>query len=295
MKLGLLFPVAMLASSLFASGCAVDASDDGSGSEDGDSIVDDSAALSSGVNGSACLQSPYNCKLRAAGGNRIDTAAGDEEWSVGSGYVLDGNGDPMTLQTPSMLKFNYGQARVMNGKLHLLAMSTANGSSGWFPLDAIAGKASIDAKVGRVKAEDPGGGSMACYEVTDRDIDDDYAAKKVVYDADGSHERVGDYMPLLRKNGAKYANLAFNVPGVALGGPAIDIFPVGTKFQRVQVPTVSGKPHLAVKLYVKGSSGHYTKRSGTLDFYYGYVKLEGGAKRFGWMAAPALEASSGCK
>lgn len=295
MKLGLVFPVAMLAASLVVSGCALDATDDGSGSDDGDSVVDDAAALSSGVNGSACLQSPYNCKLRAAGGNRIDTAAGGEDWSVGSGYVLDGDGDRMTLQAPGTLKFNYGQARVMDGKLHLLAMSTSNGSSGWFPLDAIAGKDSIDAKVGRVKAEDPRAGSMACYEITDRDIDADYAAKKVVYDTDSSHERVGDYMPLLRKNGTKYANLAFNVPGLALGGPAIDIFPVGTKFQRVQVPTASGKPHLAVKLYVKGSSGHYTKRSGTLDFYYGYVKLGDGTKRFGWMAAPALEASGGCK
>ena len=75
------------------------------------------------VNGSACLQSPYNCKLRASGGNRIDDAAGYEDWTVSSAYVLDGNGDPMILQTPGKLKFNYGQARVMDGQLHLLAMS----------------------------------------------------------------------------------------------------------------------------------------------------------------------------
>ena len=294
MKLASVAPFALLATSIFVGGCAVDATGTDGADSDEDSVVDDSAALTSGVNGSACLQSPYNCKLRASGGNRIDDAAGYEDWTVSSAYVLDGNGDPMILQTPGKLKFNYGQARVMDGQLHLLAMSTANGSSGWFPLDSISAKDSIDAKVGRVYAEDPKDGPMACYEITDQDIDDEYAAKKVVYDTKSSHERVGDYMPLVRNNGTKYANLAYNVPGLALGGPAIDILPVGTKFQRVSVPTDSGKPHLAVKLYVKASNGHYTKRSGTLDFYYGYVKLDDGTKRFGWMAAPALKATGGC-
>ena len=293
MKLGLISRATTLVAAAFAlSGCAADAQ---SGDGEETDVVDDSAALSSGVNGSACLESAYNCKLRAVGGNRVLDPNGDESWKVTRASVRDGNGDAMTVQPAGDLKFNYGQARVLNGQLHILAMATSNQSAGWFPLDSVAEQNALDTSIDRVKAQDPGGSKLGCYEISGSDPDPNLVDKKVVKDATGSHEKAGDYLPLVRENGGRYANLAFNVPGLALGGPSIDIYPAGTKFQRVSVPTQSGRPHLAVHTYVKASDGHYTKASGTLDFYYGYVVASDGTKRFGWMAAPALTASTHCK
>lgn len=280
--------------SLALTGCAADAQS-GDDESTGADVVDDSQPLTAGVNGGACLESAYNCKLRDSGGNRIAKTDGSEDWAVTSATVLDGDGRPTTIEPDGTLKFNYGQARVMNGKLHLLAMSTANGSAGWFPLDSVVSKTALDPRVGRAYAQDPRQGKMACYEISNTEPDATLVAKKVVKDAQDQHERAGDYLQLTRTNGLRYANLAFNVPGLALGGPSIDIHEAGTKFQRVRVPTKNGQPHLAVQLYVKASDGHYTKKSGTLDFYYGYVVSPDGTKRFGWMAAPALEPSSGCK
>ncbi|MEO8873982.1 MAG: hypothetical protein ABI461_00215 [Polyangiaceae bacterium] len=296
MKLGLISQVvtsfALGAAAMTLSACAMDAQ---SGADEETDVVDDTAALSAGVNGGACLGSAYNCKLREVGGNRVLSAAGDESWAVTSAKVLDGNGDAIAVEPKGDLKFNYGQARVMNGALHILAMSTASKSAGWFPLDSVASKSALDKGIGRVKAQDPGEGKMACYEVSNSAPDAGLVDKKVVKDADDAHEKAGDYLPLVRSNGGRYANLAYNVPGLSLGGPSIDIYPAGTKFQRVTVPTQSGRPHLAVHTYVKASDGHFTKPSGTLDFYYGYVVARDGTKRFGWMAAPALVASTHCK
>lgn len=74
-----------------------------------------------------------------------------------------------------------------------------------------------------------------------------------------------------------------------------DHFPAGVKFQRVDVPTSSGRPSIAIPLWVQDGAGRYRKQSGTLRFLYGYVRTPGGTRRFGWMARPALEVSSGCR
>lgn len=262
--------------------------------EEDESIAEDDEALFAGVNGKACARSPYNCKLRAKGGNAIDNAEGEELWGVLHDYIVDGNGDPMIMNTWNRMRFNYGQDRRMNGRTYVYARSSSNGSSGWFPIDKVKAEASLRKRVGEVNAKDPGRGKMACYEIRDSHSES-LAAKKVVYDAKTDNERAGDYLPLPRKNGQRYSNLAFSVPGSALGAPAIDIFPAGTKFQRVDVPTSDGRPSLDVPLWVKSSSGRYTKRSGSLKFVYGYVTTKDGTKRFGWIALPALKKSSGCK
>ncbi len=248
-----------------------------------------------GVNGGACVESPYNCKLRVKGGNRVETGAGVELWAVGSGRsVRDGDGDPMIASSFEHLRFNFGQKRLLAGKVHVLAMATSNNSAGWFPIDEVRAEASLRERLGDVDAKDPSQGPMACYAIrATHDPGDDL--KKVVYDSKSANERASDYMPLLRRNGKPYANLAFNTPGFGLGGVAIDIFPAGTKFQRVQVPTASGRPSIDVPLWAKAPGGGYTRRAGELAFVYGYVRADDGTRRFGWMALPALSPSSGCR
>ncbi len=264
----------------------------GDGAEDPASTDE---ALSAGVNGSACIFSPYNCKLRAAGGARVTTAdPNDDSWGVATGAAIrDGNGTVLATSSSTRLTFNYGQVRNLAGKHHAFALSTSNGSAGWFPIDAIQGKSSFENKVGSVHAHDPHQGQMACYRIRDAH-DPELELKKVNYDTTAEHERAGDYLPLVRKNGKRSANLAFNVPGHALGGVAIDHFPAGAKFQRVVVPTSSGRPSIDIPLWVKDAQGRYRKQDGTLKFVYGYVVSATGDKRFGWMAYPALEPTTGC-
>jgi hypothetical protein len=81
------------------------------------------------------------------------------------------------------------------------------------------------------------------------------------------------------------------VPGFGLGGPAIDIFPAGTRFRRIDVPTTTGEPSITIPLWAKDGSGDYKKQSGTMKFIYGYVNTEPGTKRFGWMSLDALVAT----
>ncbi len=285
--------VALAALGALTAGCSADSGDEANDDAD---VVSDDAALSGGANGGACLESPYNCKLRVNGGNRVADATGSIDWETKGGTVRDGMGNPIAEEkSGAHLKFNFGQARVLGGKLHILAMTTAARSAGWFPLDGVVKKSELQKAIGRVNGDDPQMGKMACYEISNVEPNAALAAKKVVFDATDTHERAGDYLPLTRANGKRYANLAYNVPGLALGGPSIDILAAGTKFQRVGVPTSATGPHLGVKLYVQNSDGHYTKRDGTLFFYYGYVVAADGAKHFGWVARDALQVSSGCK
>ncbi|HET9622156.1 MAG TPA: hypothetical protein VFP84_12370 [Kofleriaceae bacterium] len=288
-------------------GCMAEASDDGVDVQDqvGD-LVNTSrvhaAALVAGVNGTACTASPFNCKLRADGGSRVTTASGLDSWGIALGAsVRDGNGTAMITQTSSdpspRMTFNFGQTRALAGKAHALALSTSNGSSGWYPLDHILGETSFRNQVGEVNAKDPGRGSMACYEIANTS-DPTLELKKVVFDSqegiDG-HERAGDYLPIVRNNGNRSANLVFSVPGFSLGGATVDHFPHGTKYQRVSVPTDSGLPSITIPLWVQDSAGRFRTQSGTMRFFYGYVRSAAdGVKRFGWMAEDALVVSSGC-
>jgi len=285
------FFFALLASALpLLAGCA---SESGGVADEADG-TETAAALTAGVNGSACLHSPFNCKLRESGGNRVTDVAGGEQWAVGPGVVRDGDANVMISDTNGgHIQINYGQIRHFAGATYVLAMSTVNASAGWYPIDAVVDQDSLRARIGNVDAKDPHQGTMACYEIAN-DADASLIEKKVVRDAKGAHERAGDYMSLPRANGRRYANLAFNAPGDALGAPAVDIFPAGTKFQRVDVPTESGKPHLSVQLYVQAADGHFTQPSGTMTFIYGYVTSVGGVRRFGWMALDALHPSQGC-
>lgn len=254
------------------------------------------AGLVPGVNGDACKVSPYNCKLRVSGGNRVATNDPDDDnsWAVQQGVpVLDGNGDVMAISTKTRAKFNYGQKRSFGGEDYVFAMSTSNSSAGWMPLSSILGAESFASKVGHVSAKGAGLEEMGCYEVKSSH-DPVLELEKVVYDSKSTHERAGDYLPLPRANGQRSVNLVFNVPGFALGGPAIDHFPAGTKFQRLDVPTDHGAPSIDIPLYVKDSKGRYRKKSGTMKFVYGYVLAATGTKRNGWMAYDALKVSSGC-
>ncbi len=273
-----------------ATGCLVAASESESSSEEVDASED---ALTPGVNGSACLHSPYNCKLRASGGQRVPNA-NDDSWGVDQGApIVDGNGDLMIVSSKDHMTFNYGQTRHIFGVTYAFALSTSNGSAGWFPMSAIKSEDVFRDRVGEVNAKDTGGKRMGCYAIRSS-VDESLIEKKVVYDTTASHQRAGDYLPLVRTNGQRYANLAFNVPGFALGGPAIDIYPSGTKFQRVDVPTDTGRPSIDIPLWVKDGSGRYRKQDGTMKFIYGYIVSKPGHQRFGWMAYPALKVSSAC-
>jgi hypothetical protein len=267
--------------------------------DDDDDLVDTSSELSgatfAGVNGDHCIASKYNCRFRA-GSSRVQNAAGGETWAVEPGAsIRDGNGDVLTVQTGDRMTFNYGQTRALAGKAHALALSTTNGSAGWYPFDHIVSETSFRDHVGNVDAHDPHDGKMACYEIKSSH-DAGIELKKVVYDSkvgpDG-HERAGDYLPLVRENGRRSANLIFSVPGFGLGGATSDHFPAGTKFRRVEVSTRSGRPSISIPLWVANSAGRYVVRSGSMRFVYGYI-VGDGVKRFGWMALDALTVSTGC-
>ena len=204
--------------------------------------------LMAGVNGSACKASVYDCKLRASGGNRIEVKAGDASWDVTPGAMLrDGDGDALVPSKSTQPEFNYGQVRKFGGVDHALAMTSSNGSAAWFPIDSIQDKSVFLAKVGHVSAHGVGLAKMGCYAIRNSS-DASLEPKKVVYDATDTHERAGDYLPLLRANGKRSANLTFNVPGFGLGGVAIDHFAAGTKFRRLDVPTTSDAPSIDVPL-----------------------------------------------
>ena len=251
-------------------------------------------ALVPGVNGDACLYSPYNCKLRVEGGNRVLTNDGSDSWGVTPGQAIrDGNGTVLNTSTNTTMKFNYGQVRTFVGEPHAFAMSTSNGGAGWVPMASILGRSSFEQKVGHVSAMSEGLARMGCYEVKNSS-DPNLEPKKVVYDSTSSNEAAGDYLPKVRANGLRSVNLAFNCPGASLGAPAVDHYPAGTKFQRVDVPTDSGAPSIDVPLWVQDASGRYRQQDGVLKFVYGYVISANGAKRVGWIPYDALQASSEC-
>ncbi|WP_420718301.1 hypothetical protein [Pyxidicoccus sp. MSG2] len=262
----------------------------------GEGLAAQQQAAYSGVNGTYCLESPYNCKLQDPGGNRVPTNdPADDNWGLVTGVpIRDGNGTVVGTNTRTSSAFNYGQTRTFAGELHAFAVSTSNSSAGWLPMSAILGRTSFEQKVGHVSALGSGLTKMACYAVRNWH-DPALEVKKVVYDTTSANERAGDYLPLVRANGLRSVNLIFNVPGMALGGPAVDHFPAGTKFQRLDVPTDNGAPSIDIPLWVKDSAGRYRTQSGTMKFIYGYViAATTGTKRNGWMAYDALEVSSGC-
>jgi hypothetical protein len=280
---------------LLATACTVgdDELDDIEGEADDETLTIEAARYAQGVNGNFCIASPYNCRFHE-GGSRVMTQGGGESWGIVTGAsVRDGNGNPLTTQTGTRLVFNFGQTRLLAGKAHALALTTSNGSAGWYPIDHIKGEASFRQQNGEVNGRDPGQGTMACYEVRNS-----HAAsielKKVVKDSTATNERAGDYLPLVRANGVRSANLVFSVPGFGLGGATTDHFRAGTKFQRVQVPTSSSRPSITIPLWIKNSAGRYLKQSGELQFFYGFVRASDGVKRFGWMAEEALQVSTGC-
>lgn len=269
-----------------------------------DQDLDEAGALASelelraGVNGDACLLSDYNCKLRAVGGNRIAHVDGDLDWGVESGaVVLDGNGDPLGVDNGTTRKFNYGQKRTFGGQPYVYAMSTSNSSSGWFPLASVKSADVLDSRVGHVSAHRSGLAKMACYVIRNN-TDPTLEVKKIVYDTDiapgPAGEAAGDYLPRVRANGKRSVNLIFNAPGSALGGPAIDHFPAGTKFQRLDVPTDSGPPSIDVALWVQDANGKFRTPAGEMKFIYGSILTKTGDTRVGWMAYDALTPSSGC-
>jgi len=278
-------------------GCMVGDDPDDIGDED---LVDTSAAISAyatkpGVNGSECTASPFNCRFHA-GDSRVLDAAGLDTWAITPGAsVRDGAGNVLAVETGAKLTFNYGQTRELAGKAHALALTTSNASAGWYPIDHIVSETSFRDHVGNVDAKDTGEARMACYAIRSSH-DPVLELKKVVHDSKvgpNGHERAGDYLPLVRANGRRSANLIFSVPGFGLGGATTDHFAAGTKFRRVDVPTSSGHPSISIPLWVANSAGRYIVRSGSMRFVYGFV-IADGTKRFGWMALDALETSTGC-
>ncbi|HEY1818083.1 MAG TPA: hypothetical protein VGG74_37330 [Kofleriaceae bacterium] len=266
---------------------------------DGDSddadLVDTSGqtpfATVAGVNSDYCTVSPYNCRFRE-GDSRVDTKSGLDSWGIVDGAeIRDGNGDAMYPETgAARMTFNYGQKRTLAGTPHALALSTANSSAGWYPIDHIPGADSFDEQVGDVAAKGADLAEMACYEIRNAD-DEALAAHKVVKGATGTNERAGDYLPLVRANGRRSANLVFSVPGFALGGATTDHFPAGTKFRRFDVPTSSGLPSISIPLWNEKAPDD---KIGTMRFLYGRIRAADGTERYGWMAQDALDVASGC-
>ncbi len=280
---------------LSAAACMSESAADEPGAQAGDGLSQVDQAAFSGVNGTYCLISGYNCKLQNPGGNRVPTNdPNDDYWAIDTGIAIrDGNGAVVGSNTRTSSMFNFGQVRSFAGADHALAVSTSNSSAGWLPISAILGRTSFEQKVGHVSALGAGLAKLGCYQVKNSH-DPALEVKKVVYDTTSSNERAGDYLPLVRASGNRSVNLIFNVPGMALGGPAIDHFPAGTKFQRLAVPTEHGVPSIDIPLWVQDGQGRYRVQSGEMKFLYGYVIAATGTKRNGWMAYDALQVSSGC-
>lgn len=280
----------------------VDAADD-----DGDFVDPETAEASAdlnttpGVNGSACIASPYNCRFHAGTGQRVMNGS-SESWALTPGVALrDGNGTELGTMTSGHGTFNYGQIKVLAGLQHALLTGSSNASAAWYPISRIVdADAFRAADPKRIEAQDTGEAKLGCYEVRES-VDTSISWKKVVKNTTSEHhDDLGDYLPLQRENGKRSVNIVFSVPGFSLGGATTDHvltrMPDGsrTKFQRIGVPTDSGKPSISIPLWVKDAHGHYAKQSGTARFLYGYVKTTAG-KRYGWMAQDALvPADSGC-
>lgn len=252
-----------------------------------------------GTNGESCKRSAYNCSLHV-GGQRVMTPGGRETWGISSTFfaankgvpVVDGNGELMGLSPKTELTFNYGQTRVMNGKRYAYAMSTGLGSSGWVEIRAIGASDAFTKAVGNMDAKGDGLKKLGCYEIAST-YDESLDRKFVVKGATIGYAEANDYLPQVRANGKVYGTLSFNAPGDALGGANTDIFPAGTKFQRVDVPTweIPELPSLDVKLY---SGKAATTPAGTMKFIYGYIRAASGEIRYGWAALDGLRVSSNC-
>lgn len=290
------------------SGCAADTADDGSADGDDEgSIESEIATLRPGVNSSGCRRSAYNCGLNAGNGQRVYRADGGETWGVdptwvtdkklGGVPVVDGNGDLMGISKNKEFVLNHGQTRRIGNTTYVMALSTGLGAAGWIPIDSFLHAESLRAKVGEVNAKGDNLRELGCYEV-DTTFDPKLDTFKVVKGAkENESKEPNDYLPMKRANGKVYVNLAFSVPGDALGAPAVDIFPAGTKFQRIDVPTWEGSvPSLDAKLYSKpaGSNAYTVLSKRSMKFIYGYVKTKPGSVRYGWMAIDGLKVSGAC-
>lgn len=278
---------------LTLAGCAAEAEDD----EGAGSAVSEISAKD-GTNGNSCKRSAYNCSLRA-GGQRVERADGGETWAVEEGQspvvVVDGNGEEMGRSTYSKFTLNYGQSRTINGVRYVYALSTGLASGGWVPMNAFRAKESLAKAVGNIDAKGASLAPIGCYEIATA-----YAKRldtlKVVKGAkEGEAKEPNDYLPQVRKNGQIYGTLSFNVPGDDLGGANTDIFPAGTKFQRLDVPTWDGPPSIDAKLYArtKGTDA-YSTPAGEMKFIYGYITSVTGEVRYGWAAIDGLNVSSAC-
>lgn len=289
------------------SGCAAEAGEEGDGTDEA-SIESEASSLRAGVNSKGCKRSAYNCSLNPdGGGQRVRRADGPEDWGIDAKWladrklagvpVVDGNGDAMGLSKNKQFVLNYGQTRRIGEATWVMTLSSGLGSSGWIPIDAFVHAASLRAKVGEVNAKGEGLKDLGCYEV-DTTFDTKLNLFKVVKGAkENEAKEPDDYLPTKRSNGKIYVNLAFSVPGDALGAPAVDIFPAGTKFQRLDVSTwEGGAPSLDAKLYSKtpGTNAYNTLSNRTMKFVYGYVKTKPGSVRYGWMAIDGLKSSNGC-
>ena len=294
------------------SGCAADTGDEAGEDADAESgdegtVESEISSLRPGVNSAGCKRSAYNCGLNPGHDQRVYTATGAESWGVDPKYVtdrnlagvpvVDGNGDLMGFSKKTSFTLNYGQTRRIGNTTYVIALSSGLGAAGWVPIDSFVHAASLRAKVGEVNAHGAGLKDLGCYEV-DTSFDPKLDTFKVVKGAkENESKEPDDYLPTKRANGKIYVNLAFSVPGDALGAPAVDIYPAGTKFQRLDVPTWEGNaPSLDAKLYSKpaGSNAYTTLSNRTMKFIYGYVKSKPGAVRYGWMAIDGLKVSNGC-
>lgn len=284
---------------LLAVGCAApqDESEDEGSTESAESAR-------SGVNGDSCKRSPYNCSLHP-GDQRVSSTTGSDKFAVDPKYsaahkgvpVVDGNGGALGNSTFTSFTMNYGQHRTIQGTEYVYAMSTGLGSSGWVPLDAFVSSAALLKDAGTVTAHGSAlGTEMGCYAIKSS-YDPKFDKLKLLKGGGDDAQEPNDYLPQKRANGKVYGTISFNVPGDALGGPNVDIFPAGTKFQRLEVPTWESPqlPSLGAKMYAKAKGAStYTVDAGEMKFLYGYVKTTEGVTRYGWMALDGAEVSSGC-
>lgn len=256
-------------------------------------------------NGKRCIKSIYNCALSDVKGNGQRLVSSDESisWKVKSEFlktsgllVYDGNGDPIGKSSYNNFVLNKGQIRVINEQEMVFAISTGLGSAGWVPIHYFDDSAKIKLLIVPRNANGDALRAIECFEIGNGYDSrfDQYKLVKNSKSLDG--EEPNDYLPFKRKSGRSLMNLAYNVPGFGIGGPAIDIFPSGTKFTRLEVPLLSNKNSRSIKakLYEMDSGGNYIIEAGWMEFIYGYIRSVSGEYRYGWMPLTGLKPSTNC-
>jgi hypothetical protein len=224
---------------------------------------------------------PYSCRPSTDDANapRISGPGGSIYWALGAPTKLyDGFGHARANVTDSHgVKINYGMRKAINGLSMVYAWSAGTdegAASGWILESSIARADLLRQRMPTIAMPYPATGFYETQWIITGGNPAAYGDMKVQANYTGGGRAVTDYL----KRGGDVVNIAFNVPGNAIGGFNTDTVPIGTTFRRAKGVLQVDQPY-----YRPGES---TVR-GHLQFVYGGFH-DGAQMRFGWIPKQAL-------